>query len=297
MILGDLLKEAIQFLKKNNVEDPSYEAGLLLSYVLGRDLGYVYAHPEVEIVSSDAGKFMNLIERRSQHEPFAYITGECGFLDLTLHVNRHVLIPREETELLAQSALWALGKDPAYYDRKIPRLPQKEVYRVLDVGTGSGCIAVSLTKHCDSVNVDAVDVSGEAIAVARSNAEKYGVENRINFIVSDFLKDFVSTEKYDLIVSNPPYIPEKDIQSLPDSVKKYEPISALAADMDGLIFYHALADKARSLLYEHGMIIVECGFDQGQKVSSIFSEKGMAVFILKDLAGIDRIIVAELSAM
>lgn len=292
MVLGDLLKEAIRHLKDNKVEDPSYEAGLLLSHVLGRDPGYVYAHPEEEVSNETAGQYRSLVERRGRHEPFAYITGECGFLDMTLFVNRHVLIPREETELLAQSALWALGKTPRYFNRRIPRLPEKGAYRVLDVGTGSGCIAVSLARHCDYIHVDAVDISVEAIAVARKNAEKYGVESRIDFIVSDFLNDFAIKEKYDLIVSNPPYIPEKDIKTLPVSVKGYEPLTALAAGSDGLIFYRALAERARSLLFGQGMIIVECGFNQGREVKGIFSETGMETFILKDLAGIDRIVAA-----
>lgn len=293
MTIGDLLKEASEHLKDNNVEDPSFEAGLLLSYVTGRDLSFIYAHPDEVPDSSLIEKYRACVERRGRHEPFAYITGECGFLDLTLYVDRNVLIPREETELLAQSALWTLGKSPAYFKPNLPRLPVKENYRILDVGTGSGCLAVSIARHCEPAFVDALDISNDAIAIARKNAEKYGVENRIDFINADFLNSFVNSAKYDLIVSNPPYIPEGDIPFLSESVRDYEPYAALAAGKDGLVFYRALAQRASSLLLDHGMIIVECGFDQGQKVREIFSEKGMETVVLKDLAGIDRVVAAK----
>lgn len=293
MTIGNLLKEAIKYLKDNNVEDPSFEAGLLLSHIIGKDQSYIYAHPDYVLNDQSVEKYRSYIKRRGRHEPFSYIIGECGFWDLTFFVDRHVLIPREETELLAQSALWALGKSPAYFNRSIPRLPEKEAYRVLDVGTGSGCLAVSIAKYCDLAFVDALDISGDAIAVARKNSGRYNVENRINFIIADFLNNFHNTEKYDLVVSNPPYIPENDIPFLADSVKKYEPHIALAAGKDGLVFYHALADRSSSLLFDHGMIIVECGFDQGQKVKEIFSERDMETVILKDLAGIERIVAAR----
>lgn len=288
------MKEAIKHLKENNVEDPSAEAGLLLSYAMGRDRSYIYAHSDEELDDRLVGKCRSFIERRALHEPFAYITGECGFLDLTLFVDRNVLIPREETELLVQSALWALGKSPAFFNQNMPRLPEKDVYRVLDLGTGSGCLAVSIAKYCDSALVDALDISADAIAIARRNAVRHNVENRMNFIVAGFPDDFQNAGKYDLVVSNPPYIPEKEIELLSDSVKKYEPHIALAAGKDGLVFYRALADRSSSLLYDHGMVIVECGFDQGQKVSEIFSERNLETVILKDLAGIERIVAAAM---
>lgn len=294
MTIGNLLKEAINYLKSKNIEDPSLEAGLLLCRLLDKDQSYIYAHSDEMLDNQLVEVYRSYIERRGRQEPFAYIVGECGFLDLILFVNHHVLIPREETEILAQGALWSLGKSPAYFNHSIPRLPYKSTYHVLDVGTGSGCLAVSLAKGCDNVFVDAIDISGEALAIARKNAERYKVENQINFINADFLSNFEYAEKYDLILSNPPYIPEEDITTLSESVKNYEPHTALTPGKDGLIFYRVLADKASSLLFDHGMIIVECGYDQGIKVSEIFSEKGMETVILKDLAGIDRIIVARL---
>ncbi len=292
MTIGDLLKKATGYLKEKNVEDPSLEAGLLLCRLLDKDQSYIYAHTDQTLNNELIDIYKSNIERRGRHEPFAYITGECGFLDSIFYVNPHVLIPREETELLAQGALWALGKTPAYFNPPIPRLPYKDVYHVLDVGTGSGCIAVSLAKGCDSVLVDALDLSIGALDIARKNAVRHNVKNRIRFINSDFLTDFAADRKYDLIVSNPPYIPERDIPFLPESVREYEPHTALVAGVDGLMFYRALADKASSLLFEKGMIIVECGFDQGHKVSEIFSDKNMDTVILKDLAGIDRIVSA-----
>lgn len=293
MTIGNLLKESIRYLKDKNVEDPSLEAGLLLCKLIDRDQSFIYAHPDQVLNDELVDIYKSYIERRGRHEPFSYITGECGFLDSVFFVNPHVLIPREETELLAQGALWALGKAPAYFKQRLPTLPNKDIYHVLDVGTGSGCLAISLAKGCDSVFVDALDLSNEALDIARKNAVRHNIENRISFINADFLNDFEINKKYDLIVSNPPYIPEKDIPFLPESVKDFEPHTALAAGVDGLIFYRALADKASSLLFDNGMIIVECGFDQGNIVREYFSEKDMETFILKDLAGINRVIAAR----
>lgn len=293
MTIEKLLKNAIEYLKDKNVEDPSLEAGLLLCRLIDKDQSYIYAHPDQRLNDKLIESYWSFIERRGRHEPFSYITGECGFLDLVFYVNYDVLIPREETELLAQGALWSLGKSPPYFNQYMSRLPSKKTYRVLDVGTGSGCLAVSLAKGCDSIFVDAIDISDEALIIAEKNALRYNVENRIKFMKADFLNYFAPDGKYDLIVSNPPYIPEKDIPFLSDSVKNFEPHIALAAGTDGLVFYRTFADRASSLLLDNGMIIVECGFDQGLKVKDIFSEKNMHTILLKDLAGINRIVAAK----
>jgi len=293
MTLGDLLKKASKYLAERNVEDPSLEAGLLLSWLIKKDISYIYANPEIILDDEKEKKYLSLVERRGRHEPFAYITGECGFLDYTFYVDPNVLIPRSDTELLAQSALFALGQNPEFFDQEMFRLKNKSAYRVLDIGTGSGCLAVSIAKGHDSVLVDAMDISENALNIARKNAKRYGVENRITFIHADFLdKNTVLSGNYDLIVSNPPYIPLEEMPYLMESVRNYEPAVALAAGSDGLIFFREIAERASSLLSNPGIVLVECGYNQGQKVSEIFSDKGFSTLLLKDLSGINRVVAA-----
>ncbi|NLB79899.1 MAG: peptide chain release factor N(5)-glutamine methyltransferase [Clostridiaceae bacterium] len=293
MTLENLLKKASEHLSEKTIEDPSLEAGLLLSWFLKKDIGYIYANPDIVLDGEQKKLYLSLIERRGRHEPFAYITGECGFLDYIFYVNPHVLIPRDDTELLAQGALFALGQNPPYFNQSMFRLKEKTAFRVLDVGTGSGCLAVSIAKSSPSVFVDAVDVSGEALNIARKNSKRYNVEDQISFMQADFLdKNLTLSGNYDLIISNPPYIPLKDISFLMNSVRDYEPHLALVAGEDGLIFYRELAKRASSLLSEFGIILVECGYDQGDKVSEMFSEISMKTLMLKDLSGINRVVVA-----
>lgn len=294
MTLKSLLNKASEYLAQRNLEDPSLEAGLLLSWLLKKDISHIYAHPEMILDDEQEKAYLTIIERRGCNEPFAYITGECGFLEFTFHVSPDVLIPRYDTELLALSALFALGQSQSYFNQNMFRLKGKEAYRVMDIGTGSGCLAVSIAKSMASVFVDAIDISEDALNIARRNAKRYNVENQISFIKADFLeKNITLPGNYDLIVSNPPYIPLKDIPLLVDSVKNYEPHTALAAGEDGLVFYRVLADKASSILSESGIILVECGYDQGCKVRDIFSKKNMETLLLKDFSGIDRVVSAQ----
>lgn len=295
MTLQDILKKSSEYLKQRNVEDPSREAGLLLSWVLGKSISFLYAHQDMVIDDEQAKQFFSAVERRGNHEPFAYITGECEFMSLTFGVNPHVLIPRADTEILAEAGLAALGKNPLLLQNQVMfKLPVKESYRALDVGTGSGCIAVSITKNVSNLKTDAVDISKDALKTAEQNAVRHQVDNRMNFIHADFLSGKTSfSEKYDLILSNPPYIPSKDIPGLMASVRDYEPHTALVGGDDGLVFYRALASKADELLSEKGIIAVECGFDQALQVQDLFLEKSMETLLLKDLSGINRVVVAR----
>ena len=214
-------------------------------------------------------------------------------MDYTFIVDQSVLIPRGDTELLAQSALFALGHNPVFFNHNMFRLKKKDSFRVLDIGTGSGCLAVSIAKGHKSVFVDAVDISEEALNIAQKNAKRYEVEDRISFINADFLdKSLNFSATYDLIVSNPPYIPLKEIPFLMKSVKDYEPHLALAAGEDGLIFYREIANRASSLLAGSGIILVECGYNQGHEISNLFSDKGFETLLLKDLSGISRVVAA-----
>ena len=175
MTLGKLLKKASEYLFERNVEDPSLEAGLLLSWLLKKDVGYIYANPEIVLDDEKEKEYLSIVERRGRHEPYAYITGECGFLDYTFYVDPNVLIPRGDTELLAQSALYALGQQPAFFNQDMFRLNKKKQYKVLDIGTGSGCLAVSIAKGHASAFVDA-GYLGKCFRYCPKNAERYGVQ-------------------------------------------------------------------------------------------------------------------------
>ena len=169
---------------------------------------------------------------------------------------------------------------------------------MLDVGTGSVCLAISLARLAENTTVDAIDISYDALKTAKLNAVLNNVEDRINFINCDFLnQDFnliqPFNELYDIIVSNPPYIPVKDIEGLMEDVKDYEPFTALAGGEDGLIFYRALSEKASSLLCENGIILTECGIDQAQLIMELFKTNGMEAMCLKDLSCIDRVVLAK----
>lgn len=297
MTLGEALYEAREILGqtlKESTEDPSTEAGLLLSWVLEKDLSYLYAHLDRSLEEDKATAYFSVVQRRACHEPYAYITGECEFLSLAFEVNPAVLIPRADTELLAEAALCALGKKPAYFTQPYFRLPEKKEYRMLDVGTGSGCLAISLVSSIDSLRADALDISEGALKTAQRNAKRHDVVNRINFIHGDFLhSSLLDDGPYDLIVSNPPYIPSKDVPTLMNSVRDYEPHSALVGGEDGLVFYRALSEKAAELLAPGGILAVECGYDQALKVEKLFAPKSLETLRLKDLAGIERVVLAK----
>lgn len=294
MTVSRLLNEAVQRLKKAQIEDPALEAGLLLSWALKRPRAYIYAHPEMQVDPVEVRRIMELVERRSLGEPFQYITGECEFMSLTFKVNPSVLIPRSDTELLAEAALFSLGCQTPFVSHDLFRVPKQGVRRVLDVGTGSGCLAVTIARYVRDVRVDALDISEKALETARQNAELNGVSSFIHFIRADFLKDAGFAEQpYDLIVSNPPYISREDRTGLMASVEKFEPELALFADDGGLSFYRRLAHLSSGLLAENGVILVECGFNQSQSVADIFKERGMEILVLKDLAGIGRVVAAR----
>lgn len=293
MTISRLLNEAAQRLKKAKIEDPAYEAGLILSWALNKPHAFIYAHPDMEPDPAETRRFMELVERRSRGEPFQYITGECEFLSLNFKVNPGVLIPRSDTELLAEAALFSLGCRQPFVNPGLFRVSKQGIRRVLDVGTGSGCLAVSIARYAPDVQVDALDISEEALQTARLNAEINGVSAVIRFIRADFLTDSGFTDQpYDLILSNPPYISRDDRTGLMSSVEKYEPEQALFAGDGGLSFYKRLAVLSPEILAGNGVILVECGFSQSEAVQDIFHHQGMETMALRDLAGIERVVAA-----
>lgn len=281
LFFRDIIKKAIDILSEEGISDALTDAWLLSEYCLGINKQKYYMDMNIQIEEADYEKYMKCVERRKNHIPLQYITGIQEFMGLTFKVNEHVLIPRQDTELLVEKAMKAVEKI------KKSRGTNDEI-KVLDMCTGSGCIAVSVAKFCEKTKVTAVDISMETLRVARENAENNKVE--IDFIQSDLFENV--HENYDLILSNPPYIPTKVIQTLEEEVKFHEPLNALDGDEDGLSFYRKISEEAFRYLAEDGYLICEIGHDQGDVVSLLLRKKASYVRVYKDLAKNDRVVIA-----
>lgn len=224
-------------------------------------------------------RVQEFVKRRLDGEPCAYILGEWDFYSLTFNVNKNVLIPRPDTEALVDTAL-SLG------------IIKRSDLRILDLCTGSGCIGISLAVHIPNAAVVLGDISDEALEVARSNIEKHSLTERVSAIKCDALRKCdENLGKFDLIVSNPPYIRTGDILKLDNSVKNYEPHLALDGGIDGLNYYRAICENWKQALTEGGMLIFECGFDEAADVADIMIKyKFERVEVSKDLSGVERVV-------
>lgn len=272
-------------LKRGGSDSPRLDAELILAWVIGRDRLFLYAHPDYNITKHQRGKYLQLIRQRLKGKPVGYIIGSREFMGLEFEVNPSVLIPRPDTEVLVEAAVeW------------INHLPDKRT-SALDIGTGSGAIAVSLAKYCAGLRVKAVDVSDRALEVAASNAKRHGVRNRIEFIKGDMFRSLEgSSESFNLIVSNPPYISQLGMDRLQREVR-FEPRNALYGGPDGLEFYREIAVRAVDYLKKGGLLAVEIGYDQAPAVLDIF-RKARAytdMDVIRDLAGEDRVVLATVS--
>ena len=275
--VSDALRDGREYLLNNNVEPR--EARLLLAYSMGILSDDLVRYKECS--DKEYSLFINLIKRRADGEPYAYLIGEKEFMKLNFKVNEYTLIPREDTEILVQKAI-DIARQNCNDNKKI---------EILDMCTGSGCIAISLAKYIKYAYVDAVDVSEKALEIARENAEMNNV--KVNFIQSDLFENI--EKKYDIIVSNPPYIALDDISNLQNEIK-HEPILALNGGYDGLDFYRKISKESKNYLKDNGVLLFEIGFNQGQDVSSILNYNDYKnIEITKDLSGNDRVVCASLS--
>jgi len=250
------------------------EAQVLLGHVLNRPRAYLLAHPEATVSAADQAQFETLLTRRERGEPIAYLTGQREFYGLAFLVTPDVLIPRPETELLVELAL--------------EQIPNDTPMRILDLGTGSGAIALSIAKQRPQAQITAVDRSPGALTVAKQNAARLGCTN-VEFIESDWFAALDATNPFDLIVSNPPYIATGDPHLVQGDVKS-EPPMALVSGIDGLDAIRHIAHRARSHLRESGYLLFEHGYDQGETCRAVLQKHGwryIASYV--DLAGWDRV--------
>lgn len=272
-------REAITFgeeqLNNAGIVDAKNDAWLLLTFVCKIDRTYYYVHMDEEISAEMQEEYQNVLNKRAEHVPLQYITGEQEFMGIKFRVNESVLIPRQDTETLVGEAL------------KIIRPGMK----VMDMCTGSGCILISILKNMVDVEGFGYDISKQALNVAKDNAKQNGVT--ATFEKSDLFE--AVTETFDVIVSNPPYIPTEVIGSLMPEVAVYEPMQALDGKDDGLHFYRRIVKDCKQYLNENGTILFEIGHDQGDAVSEILRYAGFKeVKVVKDLAGNDRVVIGGL---
>jgi release factor glutamine methyltransferase len=252
------------------------DAEMLLLHLTGKTRAWMLAHGDEEFGGCTAVRYAGLVERRLAGEPIQHITGEVEFYGLPLRVTRDVLIPRPETEHLVETA--------------IQIVQGSEAARIVDVGTGSGAIAIALGKALPSAQVTAIDLSEAALAIARENAERNGV--KVRFLQGDLLEP-VAHEAFSLIVSNPPYVPESERPTLSVEVRDYEPAMALFAGPDGLDIYRRFISQAFSSLYAYGHILIEIGYGQAEAVRTLLEESGFFnVRFVPDLQGIPRVVDA-----
>lgn len=277
----DILTEGQQRLQEKGIESPRLECEMIMSHILDCQRHQLYIRGNEQLSPSLAAKFYNLLERRLKGEPIQYILGTREFMGLDFKVDERVLIPRWETEVLVEYALEALRQKPA-------------PVHILDIGTGSGAIAVSMAVYLPVCEVTAVDISEAALTVACENAKRNKAADRIDFLMGDLFSP-LDIEKhagyFDAVLSNPPYIPANEIKGLMTEVRDYEPRSALDGGEDGLDFYRRIADQAHLFLKDKGLVAVEMGYDQSRSVEEIFMSTGRYELagIHKDLAGIQRV--------
>jgi release factor glutamine methyltransferase len=291
--LGAALREGILQLERENVPSAALAAELLLMHTLGRDRAWLYAHPEVALEAAPREQYFSLLARRVSGVPTQHLTGHQEFWGLDFEVTPDVLIPRPETEHLIEVAIERLGLGS---DAGSPR--RQEKFRIADVGTGSGCIAISLAREFPNARIIATDISAAALGVARRNATRHGVDSRIEFVecnLMDMLLHQTSVAghrapRFDLIASNPPYIGRQEAETLAREVREHEPAIALFGGETGVEIYAPLIAQAATLLGPGGILALELGHNSLEHVSRVFgAPEWTSVAIAKDLAGILRV--------
>lgn len=280
-----MIKEGERRLLAAHCMDPWIDSEQLYYYLTGTDRVGLFLRANQEVDEETQRKYFELITEREKRIPLQHITGTQEFMGLDFEVNKNVLIPRQDTEILVEEAARIIRGDN-------PRMRARKNWKVLDLCCGSGAIGISLARICGNTKVTCADYSKEALEVAQRNAASNRV--KIKFRHGD-LFGAVGRRKYDMIVSNPPYIKSHMIPILQDEVKTHEPMMALDGGEDGLIFYRKIVDQASARLKKNGVLIFEIGHDQAEDVSQLIQETGKftKVHVVKDLAGHDRVVYAE----
>jgi release factor glutamine methyltransferase len=276
----DVIKRSTEYLEGKGVESPRLQIELLLAHVLKVPRLKLYLDFERRLSEGDLETLRAMVKRRGEREPLQYIVGTTSFCGLEISVTPAVLIPRPETELLVEQTWKFLSSRGG------------QAAAVLDFGTGSGCIAIAIAHKFPACEVHAIDACEEALQVARTNAER--VRAKVHFNRGAAIDDLTSPRTFDLVVSNPPYNPDAEVDTLQPEVRDYEPRLALGGGREGLDFYHMIASHARARLAASGRVIVELGHGQEGAVRAIFEGEGWFVeSVIADYAGTPRILIAR----
>ncbi len=275
ILVRDFVKENTNKLDAAGISDASVDIWLLLEHFADIKKSDYLANPDMEISKVDAEEIEEAVEKRIKHIPLQHIIGQTEFMGLTFKVNENVLIPRFDTEILVDEVVKYVG----------------DVFlKVLDMCTGSGCIAITISDMCDNATVVASDISKDAIDVAKENNTLNQTD--VTFVESDLFENVEGL--FDVIVSNPPYIKTEEIENLQEEVKMHDPHLALDGGESGLDFYKRIIKDAKEHLKTEGMIFFEIGFDQAEEVSNILSENGYHdIVVKKDLSGLHRVVIAK----
>jgi len=277
MNIENILNEGINILQKNKIRNPQLDSEILLSNLIKRDKKHIFLNPKELLNSEQLDKFKSLIERRKKGEPIAYLINKKEFWKDEFFVNKDVLIPRPDTELIIEQVLKIYSKE--------------EQLQVLDIGTGSGCILLSILKERPNFYGTGIDISKKSINISKFNAKQLNLMNRVKFFNSNV--DNFKIGKYDIVVSNPPYIKLLNLKYLEKDVVNFEPKLALSGGLDGFSKIRKVISKTRNLIKENGKFILEIGFNQKNKVKKILKEEGFYVNkAIKDYGNNDRCIIS-----
>ncbi len=278
MNVENALKEAIEILKKNSVASAILDARILIQFVtrLSRE-DVIFNAPQINLSDNQIKKYFDLIHKRARKIPLTHLTNNREFFANNFYVDENVLDPRPDSEALIEMV--------------INEFEKISFLNICEMGCGSGCLIISLLKHFKNWHGLAIDISNKALIVAQNNAINNQVSTRINFLESNLFKNFRDDQIFDIIISNPPYIPTNDIENLQDEVRLYEPRIALDGGLDGLDFYHKIAEQSQKFLKNNGNIFLEIGYNQYQDVKNIFENNNFKfINFKKDLSGIIRVL-------
>ena len=280
MTIREAINKATIKLKMTNAESPKLKARLLMQFMLGQTRQFIMVYDEKGITKEQEEKYFNWVDKVSKGIPLQHITHQQEFMKMNFYVNKDVLIPRQDTEVLVEEVIKIAKKISAK--------------KILDLCTGSGAIAISLAKYIENSQITATDISSKALDIAQLNAKNNKVDKQIAFLDSDLLEE-VPKEKYDIIVSNPPYIKREIIKTLDEEVQK-EPLMALDGGWDGLDFYRKIIHKANEFLKYGGYLCLEIGYDQKIDVIDLIEqeEKYVDTYCKKDLYGNDRVVITKI---
>ena len=277
MNIENVLNEGIGILQKNKIANPQLDSEILLSNSIKRDKKHIILNPKEVLNSEQLGKFKSLIERRKKGEPIAYLINKKEFWKDEFFVNKDVLIPRPDSELIIEQVLKIYSKD--------------DQVQILDIGTGSGCILLSILKERSNFYGTGIDISKKSINVSKFNAKQLNLTNRVKFFHSSV--DNFNNGKYDVVVSNPPYIEQLSLKYLEKDVVNFEPKLALSGGLDGFSKIRKVINKTSNLIKKNGKFILEIGFNQKSKVIKILKEEGFYVNkAIKDYGNNDRCIIS-----